>query len=133
MNWRFYKMTNKCNEPVLRQIYFKSNTEETKLQKKYKSRKPADNIPKKSKKVTIRCSEDEYKKIQDRSKEAGLKLTEYIRRTALEDKINKTDPAMIIWIVEMDEKINQKKLIGNDMTQPLRTELNDLKDKFFDE
>lgn len=126
-------MTNKCNEPVLRQIYFKSNTEETKLQKKYKSRKPADNIPKKSKKVTIRCSEDEYKKIQDRSKEAGLKLTEYIRRTALEDKINKTDPAMIIWIVEMDEKINQKKLIGNDMTQPLRTELNDLKDKFFDE
>ncbi len=133
MNWRFYKMTNKCNEPVLRQIYFKSNTEETKLQKKYKSRKPADNIPKKSKKVTIRCSEDEYKKIQDRSKEAGLKLTEYIRRAALEDKINKTDPAMITWIVEMDEKINQKKLIGNDMTQPLRTEFNDLKDKFFDE
>ena len=133
MNWRFYKMTNKCNEPVLRQIYFKSNTEETKLQKKYKSRKPADNIPKKSKKVTIRCSEDEYKKIQDRSKEAGLKLTEYIRRTALEDKINKTDPAMITWIVEMDEKINHMKLNGNDMAQPLRTELNDLKDKFFDE
>lgn len=133
MNWRFYKMTNKCNEPGLRQVYFKSNTEETKLQKKYKSRKPADNIPKKSKKVTIRCSEDEYKKIQDRSKEAGLKLTEYIRRAALEDKINKTDPAMITRIVEMDEKINHMKLNGNDMAQTLRTELNDLKDKFFDE
>lgn len=31
-------MTNKCNELGLRQIYIKLNTEESKLQKKYKPR-----------------------------------------------------------------------------------------------
>ena len=89
-------------------------------------------VPKRTKKMTIRYSEDEYRKLQSRSKESGLKPTAFIRKSSLEDKINKTDPAMITRIVEMDEKINHMKLNGNDMAQTLRTEFNDLKDKFFD-
>lgn len=126
-------MTNKCNEPALRQIYIKLNTEESKLQKKYKPRNEKNKVPKRTKKMTIRYSEDEYRKLQSRSKEAGLKPTAFIRKSSLEDKINKTDPAMITRIVEMDEKINHMKLNGNDMAQTLRTEFNDLKDKYFDE
>ena len=88
---------------------------------------------KEQRKWHIRYSEDEYRKLQFRSKEAGLKPTAFIRKSSLEDKINKTDPTLITRIVEMDEKINHMKLNGNDMAQTLRTEFNDLKDKFFDE
>ena len=62
--------------------------------------------------ITIRCTEEEREKIKARAVQHGLKLSDYVLRSALGKKI--------VVVNGLDEAIRQIKAIGNNINQLAR-------------
>ena len=62
--------------------------------------------------ITVRCTEDERGKIRERAEKHGLKLSDYVLRSALGKKI--------VVAEGLDEVIRQMKAIGNNVNQIAR-------------
>ena len=62
--------------------------------------------------ITVRCTEDERDKIRERAGKHGLKLSDYVLRSALGKKI--------VVVNGLDEVIRQMKAIGNNVNQIAR-------------
>lgn len=64
---------------------------------------------KRNKTIAIRCTEEEYQRIHDRAKQYGLKLNDFVIRSALDKKI--------IVAEGLNEIVKQQKAIGRNMNQ----------------
>ena len=64
---------------------------------------------KRNKTVAIRCTEEEYQRIHDRAKQYGLKLNDFVIRSALNKKI--------IVVEGINEIVKQQKAIGRNLNQ----------------
>ena len=64
---------------------------------------------KRSKTIAIRCTEEEYQRIHDRAKQYGLKLNDFVIRSALNKKI--------IVVEGINEIVKQQKAIGRNLNQ----------------
>ena len=67
---------------------------------------------KRNKTISIRCTETEYEKVHQRAEKHGLKLNEFVLKTALGKKI--------IVAQGLDEVVRQQKAIGNNLNQLTR-------------
>lgn len=67
---------------------------------------------KRNKTISIRCTEDEYSRVHQRAERYGLKLNEFVLKTALGKKI--------IVAQGLDEVVRQQKAIGNNLNQLTR-------------
>lgn len=116
------------DKSMLKSMYYKINTTDEKQQNKYIPRKKKS---KKSKRLSIGYTEDEYKIIENKSKEAGISKAAYIRESSLGNVIRHEEPSLIAKIVEIDEKINQAVISKNVQASLFREEFNELKNEFF--
>ena len=64
---------------------------------------------KRNKTIAIRCTEEEYQRIHDRAKQYGLKLNDFVIRSALNKKI--------IVAEGINEIVKQQKAIGRNLNQ----------------
>ena len=64
---------------------------------------------KRNKTIAIRCTEEEYQRIHDRAKQYGLKLNDFVIRSALNKKI--------IVVEGINEIVKQQKAIGRNLNQ----------------
>ena len=64
---------------------------------------------KRSKTITIRCTEEEYQRIHDKAEQYGLKLNDFVIRSALNNKI--------IVAEGINEIVKQQKAIGRNLNQ----------------
>ncbi|MBR1765047.1 MAG: plasmid mobilization relaxosome protein MobC [Ruminococcus sp.] len=62
--------------------------------------------------ITVRCTEDERDKIKARAAQHGLKLSDYVLRSALGKKI--------VVVSGLDEVVRQLKALGNNVNQIAR-------------
>ncbi len=67
---------------------------------------------KRNKTISIRCTEDEYAKVHQRAEQHGLKLNEFVLKTALGKKI--------IVAEGLADVVRQQKAIGNNLNQLTR-------------
>ena len=67
---------------------------------------------KRNKTISIRCTETEYEKVHQRAEKHGLKLNEFVLKTALGKKI--------IVAEGLADVIRQQKAIGNNLNQLTR-------------
>ena len=67
---------------------------------------------KRNKTISIRCTEDEYSRVHQKAERYGLKLNEFVLKTALGKKI--------IVAQGLDEVVRQQKAIGNNLNQLTR-------------
>ena len=64
---------------------------------------------KRSKTIAIRCTEEEYQRIHNKAKQYGLKLNDFVIRSALDKKI--------IVAERLNEIVKQQKAIGRNLNQ----------------
>ncbi|SDB54665.1 mobilisation protein (MobC) [Ruminococcaceae bacterium FB2012] len=69
-------------------------------------------IRKRNKTIAIRCTEDEYNRMHRRAAEHGLKLSDFVLRTALGKKI--------IIAEGLQDVVRQQRAIGNNLNQLTR-------------
>ena len=69
-------------------------------------------IRKRNKTIAIRCTEDEYNRMHRRAWEHGLKLSDFVLRTALGKKI--------IIAEGLQDVVRQQRAIGNNLNQLTR-------------
>ncbi|MBO6141658.1 MAG: plasmid mobilization relaxosome protein MobC [Ruminococcus sp.] len=62
--------------------------------------------------ITVRCTEDEREKIKSRAAQHGLKLSDYVLRSAMGKKI--------VVVGGLDEVVRQLKALGNNVNQIAR-------------
>ena len=67
---------------------------------------------KRNKTISIRCTETEYEKVHQRAEKHGLKLNEFVLKTALGKKI--------IVAEGLADVVRQQKAIGNNLNQLTR-------------
>jgi len=67
---------------------------------------------KRNKTIAIRCTEDEYNRMHRRAREHGMKLSDFVLRTALGKKI--------IIVEGLQEVVRQQRAIGNNLNQLTR-------------
>ena len=120
-------MTNQ--EDNLKKFYYKTYTESEKLQNKYLPRNKK--AVKTSKRLSVRCTDEEYKIIELKSNEARMSKAEFLKQAALGKEIKRTDPLIVTKIVEMEEKIVRLLFYDESEAKLLKNELNTLKDEFF--
>lgn len=116
-------------ENTLKKFYYKTYTECEKLQNKYLPRNKK--AVKTSKRLSVRCTDEEYKIIELKSKEARMSKAEFLKQSALGKEIKRTDPLIVTKIVEMEEKIVRLSFYDESEAKLLKNELNTLKDEFF--
>ena len=68
-----------------------------------------DAMRKRSKTIAIRCTEEEYQRIHDKAEQYGLKLNDFVIRSALSKKI--------IVAEGLNEIVRQQKAIGRNLNQ----------------
>ena len=68
-----------------------------------------DAMRKRSKTIAIRCTEEEYQRIHDKAEQYGLKLNDFVIRSALDKKI--------IVAEGINEIVKQQKAIGRNLNQ----------------
>ena len=64
---------------------------------------------KRNRTIAIRCTEEEYQRIHDRAKQYGLRLNDFVIRSALDKKI--------IVAEGINEIVKQQKAIGRNLNQ----------------
>ena len=64
---------------------------------------------KRNRTIAIRCTEDEYQRIHDKAEQYGLKLNDFVIRSALDKKI--------IVAEGINEIVKQQKAIGRNLNQ----------------
>ena len=69
-------------------------------------------IRKRNKTIAIRCTDDEYKRVHRRAQEHGMKLSDFVLRTALGKKI--------IIAEGLQDVVRQQRAIGNNLNQLTR-------------
>ena len=69
-------------------------------------------IRKRNKTIAIRCTEDEYNRMHRRAEEHGMKLSDFVLRTALGKKI--------IIAEGLQDVVRQQRAIGNNLNQLTR-------------
>ena len=69
-------------------------------------------IRKRNKTIAIRCTEEEYQRVHRRANEHGLKLSDFVLRTALGKKI--------IIAEGLQDVVRQQRAIGNNLNQLTR-------------
>lgn len=112
------------NEPnKLQIIYYKNNTEQEKLQNKYKSKKR-----KATKRLNLRISEEDYNYIENKSTASGMSKGEFLIYGAKQLNTEKNNRAIIPAIVKIDELVNKLSAEEKNKIRPL---LNELKDNFY--
>lgn len=112
------------NEPnKLQIIYYKNNTEQEKLQNKYKSKKR-----KATKRLNLRISEEDYNYIENKSTASGMSKGEFLIYGAKQLNTEKNNRAIIPAIVKIDELVNKLPAEEKNKIRPL---LNELKDNFY--
>ena len=67
---------------------------------------------KRNKTIAIRCTEDEYQRVHRRAREHGMKLSDFVLRTALGKKI--------IIAEGLQDVVRQQRAIGNNLNQLTR-------------
>ena len=67
---------------------------------------------KRNKTISIRCTEDEYNRVHNRAEKYGLRLNEFVLKTALGKKI--------IVAEGLADVVRQQKAIGNNLNQLTR-------------
>lgn len=112
------------NEPnKLQIIYYKNNTEQEKLQNKYKSKKR-----KATKRLNLRISEEDYIYIDNKSAASAMSKSEFLIYGAKQLNTEKNNRAIIPAIVKIDELVNKLPAEEKNKIRPL---LNELKDNFY--
>lgn len=112
------------NEPnKLQIIYYKNNTEQEKLQNKYKSKKRKD-----TKRLNLRISEEDYIYIDNKSAASAMSKGEFLIYGAKQLNTEKNNRAIIPAIVKIDELVNKLPAEEKNKVRPL---LNELKDNFY--
>lgn len=112
------------NEPnKLQIIYYKNNTEQEKLQNKYKSKKR-----KATKRLNLSISEEDYNYIENKSTASGMSKGEFLIYGAKQLNTEKNNRAIIPAIVKIDELVNKLPAEEKNKIRPL---LNELKDNFY--
>lgn len=112
------------NEPnKLQIIYYKNNTEQEKLQNKYKSKKR-----KATRRLNLRISEEDYIYIDNKSAISGMSKGEFLIYGAKQLNTEKNNRAIIPAIVKIDELVNKLPAEEKNKIRPL---LNELKDNFY--
>lgn len=112
------------NEPnKLQIIYYKNNTEQEKLQNKYKSKKR-----KATKRLNLSISEEDYIYIDNKSAILGMSKGEFLIYGAKQLNTEKNNRAIIPAIVKIDELVNKLPAEEKNKIRPL---LNELKDNFY--
>lgn len=112
------------NEPnKLQIIYYKNNTEQEKLQNKYKSKKR-----KATKRLNLRISEEDYIYIDNKSAASAMSKGEFLIYVAKQLNTEKNNRAIIPAIVKIDELVNKLPAEEKNKIRPL---LNELKDNFY--
>ena len=64
---------------------------------------------KRNRTIAIRCTEEEYQRIHDKAEQYGLKLNDFVIRSALDKKI--------IVVEGINEIVKQQKAIGRNLNQ----------------
>ncbi len=67
---------------------------------------------KRNKTIAIRCTEEEYQRVHRRAREHGMKLSDFVLRTALGKKI--------IIAEGLQDVVRQQRAIGNNLNQLTR-------------
>lgn len=112
------------NEPnKLQIIYYKNNTEQEKLQNKYKSKKR-----KATKRLNLRISEEDYIYIDNKSAASAMSKGEFLIYGAKQLNTEKNNRAIIPAIVKIDELVNKLPAEEKNKIRPL---FNELKDNFY--
>lgn len=115
------KNINKQNK--LQIIYYKNNTEQEKLQNKYKSQKR-----KATKRLNLRISEEDYIYIDNKSAASAMSKGEFLIYGAKQLNTEKNNRAIIPAIVKIDELVNKLPAEEKNKIRPL---FNELKDNFY--
>ena len=71
--------------------------------------KESDAMRKRNKTIAIRCTEEEYQRIHNKAEQYGLRLNDFIIRSALDKKIIVTE--------DINEIVKQQKAIGRNLNQ----------------
>ena len=116
-------MKNINEQNKLQIIYYKNNTEQEKLQNKYKSQKR-----KATRRLNLRISEEDYIYIDNKSAVSGMSKGEFLIYGAKQLNTEKNNRAIIPAIVKIDELINKLPAEEKNKIRPL---LNELKDNFY--
>lgn len=116
-------MKNINEQNKLQIIYYKNNTEQEKLQNKYKSQKR-----KATKRLNLRISEEDYNYIENKSTASGMSKGEFLIYGAKQLNTEKNNRAIIPTIVKIDELVNKLPAEEKNKIRPL---LNELKDNFY--
>lgn len=121
------------NDDSLKRFYYKIHKNPEKLQNKYIPRNRNNKPAKATKRLSVRCTEEEYGIIESQSKKAGVSKAAFLKQAALGKEVKNANPEIIIKIVEMEEKIDRLLFDNEETGAKLRNELNELKDEFFDD
>lgn len=116
-------MKNINEQNKLQIIYYKNNTEQEKLQNKYKSQKR-----KATKRLNLRISEEDYIYIDNKSAASAMSKGEFLIYGAKQLNTEKNNRAIIPAIVKIDELVNKLPAEEKNKIRPL---LNELKDNFY--
>jgi hypothetical protein len=116
-------MKNINQQNKLQIIYYKNNTEQEKLQNKYKSKKR-----KATKRLNLSISEEDYIYIDNKSAILGMSKGEFLIYGAKQLNTEKNNRAIIPAIVKIDELVNKLPAEEKNKIRPL---LNELKDNFY--
>lgn len=112
------------NEPnELQIIYYNNNTEQEKLQNKYKSKNH-----KATRRLNLRISEEDYNYIKNKSAALGMRKGEFLIYVAKQLNTEKNNRAIIPAIVKIDELVNKLPAEEKNKIRPL---VNELKDNFY--
>lgn len=116
-------MKNINEQNKLQIIYYKNNTEQEKLQNKYKSQKR-----KATRRLNLRISEEDYNYIENKSAASAMSKGEFLIYGAKQLNTEKNNRAIIHAIVKIDELVNK---LPAEEKNKFRTLLNELKDNFY--
>lgn len=116
-------MKNINEQNKLQIIYYKNNTEQEKLQNKYKSQKR-----KATRRLNLRMSEEDYNYIENKSESSGMSKGEFLIYGAKQLNTEKNNRAIIPSLVKIDELVNKLPVEEKNKIRPL---LNELKDNFY--
>lgn len=116
-------MKNINQQNKLQIIYYKNNTEQEKLQNKYKSKKR-----KATKRLNLSISEEDYIYIDNKSAILGMSKGQFLIYGAKQLNTEKNNRAIIPAIVKIDELVNKLPAEEKNKIRPL---LNELKDNFY--
>lgn len=116
-------MKNINEQNKLQIIYYKNNTEQEKLQNKYKSQKR-----KATKRLNLRISEEDYIYIDNKSAASAMSKGEFLIYGAKQLNTEKNNRAIIPAIVKIDELVNKLPAEEKNKIRPL---FNELKDNFY--